>query len=73
MYIDQTKPTMKLNTKILAQRVADLVAERLEEQLMEAIQEAVVEVLEDNGIILDDDDDYEVMMDVAERIAVVAV
>jgi hypothetical protein len=64
---------MKLNTKTLAQKVADLVRDRLEEQLMDAVQEAVVEVLEDNGITLDDDDDYEVMMEVAERIALVAV
>ena len=64
---------MKLNTNTLAQKVADLVRDRLEEQLMEAVQEAVVEVLEDNGITLDDDDDYEVMMEVAERIALVAV
>jgi hypothetical protein len=63
---------MKLNTKALAQKVADLVRDRLEEQLMDAVQEAVVEVLEDNGIQLDDDDDYEVMMEVAERIALVA-
>ena len=64
---------MKLNTKTLAQQVADLVRDRLEEELMEAVQEAVIDVLEENGITLDDDDDYEIMMEVAERVAVVAV
>ena len=64
---------MKLNTKTLAKKVADLVAARLEEELMEAIQEAVVEVLEDNGIAMDDDDDYDVMMEVAERVVIAAV
>ena len=64
---------MKLNTKTLAQKVADLVTDRLEEQLMEAVQEAVVEVLEENGLELDDDDAWETMMEVAGRVAVVAV
>ena len=62
-----------MNTKTLAQKVADLVADRLEDQLMEAIQEAVVEVLEDNGLDLDQDEAWETMMDVAGRVAVVAV
>ena len=62
-----------MNTKTLAQKVADLVADRLEDQLMEAIQEAVVEVLEDNGLDLDQDEAWETMMEVAGRVAVVAV
>ena len=62
-----------INTKTLAQKVADLVALKLEEELIEMIQEATVEVLEENGINLDDDEAWETMMDVAGRIALVAV
>jgi len=63
---------MTINTKTLAKKVAELVAERLEEQLMDAVQEATVEVLELNGIELDDDDSWETMMAVAERVAITA-
>ena len=62
-----------MNTKTLALRTADRVAEKLEEQLMEALQEAVVEILEENGIDMDQDEAWETMMEVAGRVAVTAV
>ena len=53
--------------KQLAQIVAERLYDRFEEQMMDAIQDLTTDVLEEEGIELDDDG-WEVAMDVAGRI-----
>ena len=53
--------------KQLAQIVAERLYVRFEEQMMDAIQDLTTDVLEEEGIELDDDG-WEVAMDVAGRI-----
>ena len=57
---------MKTN-KQLALIVADRVRDIFEEQLMEAVQDVTTDLLEEEGIDLDDDG-WEIAMDVASRI-----
>ena len=57
---------MKTNRQ-LAQIVAERVYDIFEEQMMDAIQDITTDVLEEEGIELDDDG-WEVAMDVAGRI-----
>ena len=57
---------MKSNRQ-LAQIVAERLYDRYEEEMMEVIQDLTTDVLEENGIELDDDG-WEVAMDVAGRI-----
>ena len=67
IYIER-KPTMTLNTKTLAQIVADRLTEKLEEKMMDLVQEITTDVLVEYGLDTDDDDAWETMMDVAGRI-----
>jgi len=56
------------NNKRLAETVAERISARLHEEMMDLVHEITTDVLAENGLVNDDDDTWETMMDVASRI-----
>ena len=56
------------NNKRLAEIVAERISARLEEEMMELVHELTTDVLAENGLVNDDDETWDIMMDVASRI-----